>query len=276
MPLEISPQAVARLDGRAQYRSLADAIRHEIDVGRLGRGESLPSEHDLAEQVGVSRATVRAAIKALVAEGLVATRAGMPSRVTLPPMVRRMSSQRYREEQDILQRLGAGEDHPLTSAFTVDHAIEWSAYRVDVVGGVYSEEVATPIEVAMLDLSTGERVLRRRLVKYRNDVPVQLQDSVMPLDLARDTPVADPARQPWPGGTMAELHSIGLLVAMVSEDVRSRMPTPQERVSLQMDAVGPVFDIVRVFSSAEERPVEASIVVCSAAGTVLAYETDLT
>lgn len=55
---------------------IADAIRAAIMEGRLVVEERLPSENELAERFGVSRATVREALKRLAAQNLIRTQRG--------------------------------------------------------------------------------------------------------------------------------------------------------------------------------------------------------
>src|SRR5215217_950128 len=56
--------------------SIADQIRAAILTGRLIQGQRLSPERELAEQFGVSRVTVRDALRSLEAMGLVAVRVG--------------------------------------------------------------------------------------------------------------------------------------------------------------------------------------------------------
>src|SRR5262245_35418638 len=58
---------------RARPRSavVRDELTHRIDRGLLPAGARLPSEPALATELGVSRATVREALRALEVEGLV-------------------------------------------------------------------------------------------------------------------------------------------------------------------------------------------------------------
>ena len=56
--------------------AIADAIRSDIVEGRLLVGDRLPSEAELADQHGVSRATVREALKRLAAQSLIRTERG--------------------------------------------------------------------------------------------------------------------------------------------------------------------------------------------------------
>jgi DNA-binding FadR family transcriptional regulator len=57
-------------------KQIADAIRTAIMEGRLVVNERLPSEMELAERFGVSRPTVREALKRLAAQNLIRTRRG--------------------------------------------------------------------------------------------------------------------------------------------------------------------------------------------------------
>lgn len=53
------------------FRRIAQTLREEILSGRLGPGDRLPSEHQLADQHDTTRPTVRKAIALLRPEGLV-------------------------------------------------------------------------------------------------------------------------------------------------------------------------------------------------------------
>src|SRR4051794_9677441 len=66
-----APVSVARASS-----SIADQIRQAIVTGRLEQGQRLPPERELAEQFGVSRVTVRDALRALEAMGLIEVRVG--------------------------------------------------------------------------------------------------------------------------------------------------------------------------------------------------------
>lgn len=61
---------------------IAAQIGSEIHDGRLKPGDKLPTEHELAKSLGVSRSVVREAIAQLRNEGLVETRQGVGAFVT--------------------------------------------------------------------------------------------------------------------------------------------------------------------------------------------------
>ena len=61
---------------RPAYETIAAKITELISSEDLKPGDRLPTEHELSEQLGVSRTVVREAVKVLVATGLVYTRRG--------------------------------------------------------------------------------------------------------------------------------------------------------------------------------------------------------
>src|SRR3954447_9071682 len=66
-----APIAVARASS-----AIAEQIRTAIVTGRLKKGERLSPERELAEEFGVSRVTVRDALRSLEAMGLVEVKVG--------------------------------------------------------------------------------------------------------------------------------------------------------------------------------------------------------
>ncbi|MDF0699333.1 FadR/GntR family transcriptional regulator [Rhizobium sp. MC63] len=64
------------VESRRLYRQVADQIRLMIASGELAVGQRLPAERDLAEQLSVSRPTVREALIVLEVEGLINIRMG--------------------------------------------------------------------------------------------------------------------------------------------------------------------------------------------------------
>jgi DNA-binding FadR family transcriptional regulator len=65
------------LDTTYRYRAVQDALRNFIIENHLQPGDRLPSEMELAAQLGVSRNPIREAIKGLEALGLVEVRVGL-------------------------------------------------------------------------------------------------------------------------------------------------------------------------------------------------------
>jgi DNA-binding FadR family transcriptional regulator len=72
------------VEARRLYRQVADQLRSLIDSGEYAVGSRLPTERELADQLKVSRPTVREALIALEVEGRVRIRVGSGIYVTEP------------------------------------------------------------------------------------------------------------------------------------------------------------------------------------------------
>jgi len=74
------PAAAARLRVqriRPAYRQVADELRRQILAGLLSAGHRLPSEPELSQAFGVSRGTVREALRVLASQHLIETLRGV-------------------------------------------------------------------------------------------------------------------------------------------------------------------------------------------------------
>jgi DNA-binding FadR family transcriptional regulator len=76
------------IEHRRLYRQVADQLRALIEEGEFAPGARLPSERDLADQLGISRPTVREALIALEVEGRVRIRVGSGVYVAEAPEAR--------------------------------------------------------------------------------------------------------------------------------------------------------------------------------------------
>lgn len=73
---EIPAITAVPLRGKKAYEEVAARLRHQIVRGERADGDRLPSETVLAAQFGVSRATVREALRVLTAQDLIRTARG--------------------------------------------------------------------------------------------------------------------------------------------------------------------------------------------------------
>ncbi len=82
-------------------------IREAILLGRFARGEKLPAETALAQQFGVSRPTVREALQALVAAGLIRKIPGVAGGSFVNGVTPDSLSAMLSESMDTIVRLGS-------------------------------------------------------------------------------------------------------------------------------------------------------------------------
>ncbi|KQT60684.1 MULTISPECIES: FadR/GntR family transcriptional regulator [unclassified Aureimonas] len=75
---------ITAIQPRRLYQQVAEQLRALIEGGEFAIGDRLPSERDLAEQLGISRPTVREALIALEVEGRIRIRVGSGIFVAAP------------------------------------------------------------------------------------------------------------------------------------------------------------------------------------------------
>lgn len=75
-PTVLQPAPIDKIDHAPAHELVMDQIGRAIQLGRFLPGDKLPAERDLAVLLGVSRATVREAVRILESEGVISVRRG--------------------------------------------------------------------------------------------------------------------------------------------------------------------------------------------------------
>ncbi|PRX99659.1 GntR family transcriptional regulator [Allonocardiopsis opalescens] len=249
---------LARLDptsDRAVFRQIADSLRDAIERGRLGEGDKLPSEAQLVNHFGVARMTVRNALQLLQTEGLVIAEHGKGVFVRPRPPVRRLASDRFARRH---RKQGK-------AAFIAE--AEQAGVKPEVDSLVVKQE-APPKEIAAR-LGSTRKVLARHRRYLHEGRPVETATSYIPLDIAQGTQIAEP--NPGPGGIYARLEELGHELDHFDEEVRSRMPLPEETRALQLNAGTPVIHLVRTAFDTDGRAVEVCDTIMAADAFILGY-----
>lgn len=243
-------------DAPPVYREIADALRSAIASGELSDGDRIPGENELMRRHGVARATARQALSVLINEGIATAVRGSGVYVrAFRPLVRHG---RTRLSRDVW---GAGR-----AIWEAD-----AAERPFVADRIIITELAAPAHVARaLDLAAGEPVVRRQR-RYRLDGrPMQLATSYLPAALVSRTPIT--SEDTGPGGIYARLAELGCAPAHFTEEIRVRMPGPDERSELALPPGTPVLHVMRVALTAEHRAVELNEMVLDGSAYVLRYD----
>lgn len=225
-----------------RFLQIADTLRARILSGELAAGDPLPSQAKLAGAERVARETVRRALAELRDEGLIVERErAVPIvRARTPP--RRLGHDRYRIT-------GNTTPSTLDLGLTLDEA-----RRPEVL----IDRVPADAELAtLMNLAAGEAVLRRRYLFFDGPRRTHLSTSYLPGALTAGTPVEDPRREPWPGGSIAQLASLGVQVTHVDESPRARLSSDEEAQQLRIAPRIPVLAIRRIMW-AGDRPVEVA------------------
>jgi GntR family transcriptional regulator len=237
------------------YRTIADALRAEIDSGGLPPGSRLPSENELMATYGVEQPTARRALDVLKNEGLIVARRGAGTFVREFRLYRRRSPDRLAETG-----WGAGR-----SVWETD-----DARRQTVVDRIEVETTDTPDHVAAaLGLADDETVLVRRRRYLVDDVPVQLATSYFPARLVHGSRITE--TDTGPGGAYARLAELGHKPVHFREELRARMPRETEAKLLDLAQGTPVIVVARTAYTADERAVEVNEMVLDAGSYLLEY-----
>ena len=143
-------------DARPMYRKLSDSVARLIQDGSLQAQDVLPSERLLAEQIGVSRVTIRRTIEDLVSKGLLAKRQG--AKTTVMPRLQKALSQLIGFSDEIRAR-------------GMEPSAKWLSCDT---------AVPTPVEAVALGLPPGEKVLRMSRLRLADGQPIALERAVVP------------------------------------------------------------------------------------------------
>lgn len=120
-PQITSDMAIHPVKAVAAYELVADQLRKAVMLGRFLPGQKLPPERDLAAQLGVSRTTVREAVRTIEAEGLVETRRGATGGIVVKSWANRA---------DDLRRAVAGREVEIMQIFEFRLPNECAAARL--------------------------------------------------------------------------------------------------------------------------------------------------
>ncbi|RKS07938.1 GntR family transcriptional regulator [Nocardiopsis sp. Huas11] len=247
------------------YREIAEELRGQIRSGRYADGDRLPGENSLMERHGVARATARQALSVLINEGLAVAVRGSGIYVRLFRPVRRHGARRLSKEL-------WGNGRAIWQTDGEDRGYEVDRLRVEEASAVDHVRRA-------LDLSEGEAVLRRSRRYLVEGRPVQSAVSHLPLSLLgseQDSPAARRIREhdSGPGGIYARLAELGRAPARFTEEIRVRMPTPEESEELSLTPGTPVLEVARTALTEQNVPVEFNEITMDGSAYVLQYDFD--
>ncbi|WP_324797273.1 GntR family transcriptional regulator [Streptomyces cyaneofuscatus] len=241
-----------------KYQRIANALKAEIQSGALEPGARLPGENDLMAQYGVARMTVRQALSVLQSEGLTEARKGVGVFVRAFQPLRRRGIQRLAREH-----WGSGRSVWEADLGDRDLVVD----QVEVHEGAASE-----IAARMLGLGAGESACIRNRRFVLDGKPVLLATSYLPASLVAGSAITQ--RDTGPGGTYARLAELGYKPVHFREEIRSRMPLPEEASRLNLPAGTPVMLVCRTAFAEDGRAVEVNEMVLDAAAYVLEYDFD--
>jgi GntR family transcriptional regulator len=241
-------------------RTIAEAIRSQIESGELPPGAQLPSERDLASAYGTARNTAREAVRLLADAGLVITDQGKGSFVRPQMSLIRLGNDRYSPRH---------RDTGL-SPFLLECAKQGKTGRFEVLS---IDRVQPPSEVAeRLGVSGRTKsVLRRENVFYADDDPVERVTTYIPWTIAKGTGLLQDV-VPHQFGIHGILEDQGHVMTRLREEVSTRMPRPEETRLLRLRPGVPVLDVWHTSLDQDGQPYELTRFVMRGDMTGLLYD----
>lgn len=147
------------------YHQLKEQLRERVLDGTWKSHEAIPSERELMEEYGISRATVRQALLELVNEGLLYRVQGRGTFVAEPKIEQGLT--RFYSFTDEMIRKGRTPSSRILACETVP---------------------ATSVVARRLGIAPGEMVHRLDRLRLVDDSPVMLESSYLPVSMIPELP----------------------------------------------------------------------------------------
>lgn len=222
---------MARIAGQSpegdKARRVYLLLRDEIARGDYPPGALLPGELRLAEAHGVSRVTIRRALNALAADGLIDRKAGSGTTVAAAPSVQGVAAD-FATLMPQLERMGATSARLLSFAY-----------------------VAPPPAVAET-LHNAERMQRAVRVRTIEGQPFSHLTTHVPESIAQNFSEADLATTPL----FRLLERSGIQIDHAHQSISATLATPDVAEALDIAPGSALIALTRVVHDADGRGVE--------------------
>jgi GntR family transcriptional regulator len=210
-----------------RWLAIRESIQRDIEVGRLPAGTTIPSERELAARYHVSRMTVRQALSSFAANGTLLPQQGRGT-VVAPPSITKNALGLASFSEEMRRRGLTPSSRVLSCALAI----------------------ASPEQIAALQLSTPETVLVLRRVRLADGDPLALERCVIPIRLV---PALD--RHDFAAESLYEvlMHEYTIQPSHALETVTSRPATAEECRLLEMTPPAALLSVRRqTFTSAHQ------------------------
>jgi GntR family transcriptional regulator len=236
---------------QAMYQQIAEDLRRQIDSGALPRGSRLPTELELREKYDASRNTIRDAIKRLTGMGLVETRPGLGTFVTMnvDPFVTVLST-------DPKIGFGGGEGATYLSQVSAEDRKPFAT--------IPKVEVQTPPATitARLRVSPTTQVVSRHQERYIDGVPWSFQTSFYPMEFITRGAIRLLMAEDIPEGTVRYLaDTIELRQIGYRDWITARGPDDNEQKFFGISHDSTVFEIFRTAFDQNKIPMRVTVTI---------------
>ena len=236
-------------------------------------GALLPSEPELAVRYNVSRQTARTALRTLEQEGLSTVRPRRGRVVRVPPRRAVRTSERHQLEKDnaILPEEERGKIGEAETNLDMSITDQEFNSKYDVIAA--PEELSAQFEIA-----PKTPLLRRRFTSTdpRSGNLLSTSVSYIPKSFVETNPaILNEGNEPWPGGTLHQLSTVGIEIMKVIDEVTARMPSNIEAQAWDLPAGIPLLFCRRLSYNQDDTLIEISDAWYPADRTELRFVTPL-
>jgi len=211
------------------YTQIKDALKQRIIDGDYGPHERLPSESELMKIFGVSRITVRQALRDLHSDGLVFSIQGKGTFVSKP-----------KATQDVQSLQGFGEAMS-------PKGYETSARVISVHEGRATQEVAEA-----LDITRSTKVIELKRIRYLNREPISIDISYFPFDIGQKLLGKDLTQDVFP---MLE-NEFSIFLSHADLTIESSSADTEQAGYLNLETGAPLLKIKRLVHSKAGSPID--------------------
>jgi DNA-binding GntR family transcriptional regulator len=209
------------------YFQVARQLEELIESGAYPPGARLENEIALAEQLGLSRPTMRRAIEYLVARGLLVRKRGVGTQVVRPKVRRPVELSSLHDEL-----LAAGRS-PRTTVLS------------------FEVQPADSAAAAALGLMPGDEIYAIKRLRYADDEPLSIMTNVIPAGLlALDVEALSRA------GLYELIRAAGVKPRIATQSIGARAASAAEARLLAEKAGAPLLTMTRVAYDEGGRAVE--------------------
>lgn len=227
--------STATVGFRPLYLQVREELTRHLAAGRWQPGTALPSEQELARELGVSQGTVRKALDAMTAERILVRRQGRGTFVA-----------EFEESRILFQffRLYPDQGERL---FPVSKVLGLARGRADAA------------EAAALQIASGARVWRLSRVRLHGDDPMLRESISLPAER-----FAGLDQLPEIPNNVYRLYSErwGITITSAAEKLKAVAAGPEDAHALGCREGAPLLEIVRTAFDINRRPVEFRVSRC--------------
>jgi GntR family transcriptional regulator len=220
------------------YMQIRDLLVARVGKGEWLPGSIIPSEINLARELGVSQGTVRKAITELVESNVLTRRQGRGTFVSTHDTHRAL--------------------------FHFFHITDSKGHKVLPDSNVLNcrRKPASRIESSKLRLDAGTSIIRIERMRRISDIPTMLETITLPADLFGDLVEGGGYELP---NTLYELYEkrYGITIHSADEQLRAVAASRHDAKILNLEVGTPLLEIERVALTLDKTPVELRISRCS-------------